>query len=234
MSYNINEAQKEAPFTVNSIFAQQNSGKSRLAENSSFSIPASSWRRTPNRRMCSGIGSYLFDLRYAIATSEDPSPITVWIEYDVTFHTPQIESTTTVPTDQGLVFTGYGAGVFGKPDPIVDESNEINWTVEGSFDGLIVSTAYSSTAPTTARGGYQVAITYEDTTTGSILVEQLANEHNWQYTYTGITCNLGGSSIASPRSSPNPLQFFETGKKITKIEVTLTSSNYSWFMIAPY
>jgi hypothetical protein len=234
MSYNVNEAQKEAQFTVSSIFAQQNSGKSRLAENSSFSIPASSWRKTPNRRMCSGSGSYLFDLRYAIATSENPSPITVWIEYDVTFHTPQIEPTSDVPIDQGIVLTGYAGQVFSKPEAVTAESDDVTWTVEGSFDGLIASTGHQNTAPTSDKEGYSIAITYEDSTTGSINVELLTGNNSWTYTYTGITGYYAGTSYDSPMRNDCPLQFYETGKKISKIEVSITSSSMSYMVIAPY
>jgi hypothetical protein len=234
MSYNINEAQKESPFTVSSIFAQQNSGKSRLAENSSFTIPASSWRRTPNRRMCSGTGSYLFDLRYAIATSENPSPITVWIEYDVTFHTPQIESTSPTPSSvEQYLYASDSKGILAQPNPSVDSSNETTWSVEGSFSGFITYVAYVSTS-SSDRPIYTATVTFEDNSTGTIEVK-IYSQQNWpRLTYTGLTIATFDDEVQqNPTTSAYPVKCFDSTKKIAKIEATLSPGSISYFII-PY
>jgi hypothetical protein len=141
MSYNVNKANKNSVFSVSSIFAQQSSGKSRLCENSSFKIPSSSWNQTPTRRSCQGIDdSYLFDLRYAIQTNETPQPISVWIEYDVTFHTPQIETLSSTPTigNQFSVLK-FGAGEnIGKPEGTFISGTQYYWNVEGHFNNIYI------------------------------------------------------------------------------------------------
>jgi hypothetical protein len=145
MSYNVNKANKSTPFSVSSIFAQQSSGKSRLCENSSFRIPSSSWNQTPTRRSCQGIDdSYLFDLRYAVQTNETPQPISVWIEYDVTFHTPQIEtlsSTPTIGSQYSILKFGTGENQ-GKPEGITIAGNKHYWNVEGSFSNIFIGFNY--------------------------------------------------------------------------------------------
>jgi hypothetical protein len=141
MSYNVNKANKNSVFSVSSIFAQQSSGKSRLCENSSFKIPSSSWNQTPTRRSCQGIDdSYLFDLRYAIQTNETPQPISVWIEYDVTFHTPQIETFSATPTigNQFSVLKYGGSENVGKPQGTLIGDNKYYWSVEGNFHKLYI------------------------------------------------------------------------------------------------
>jgi hypothetical protein len=141
MSYNVNKTNKNTPFTVSSIFAQQSSGKSRLCENSSFKIPSSSWNQTPTRRSCQGIDdSYLFDLRYAVQTNESAQPISVWIEYDVTFHTPQIETFSSTPT-VGSQFSvlKYGSNEnVGKPEPALIGNGKYYWSVEGNFKNFFI------------------------------------------------------------------------------------------------
>jgi hypothetical protein len=147
MSYNVNKANKNSVFSVSSIFAQQSSGKSRLCENSSFKIPSSSWNQTPTRRSCQGIDdSYLFDLRYAIQTNETPQPISVWIEYDVTFHTPQIETLSTAPSIgyQFAVLKFGSAENVGKPEPALIANNKYYWSVEGNFKTFYIGFPYIS------------------------------------------------------------------------------------------
>jgi hypothetical protein len=145
MSYNVNKANKDTPFSVSSIFAQQSSGKSRLCENSNFIIPSSSWNQTPTRRSCQGAeDSYLFDLRYAVQTNETPQPISVWIEYDVTFHTPQIETFSSTPTSGGQYSVlKYGSGEnVGKPAPVLITTGKYYWSVEGNFKNFYIGVPY--------------------------------------------------------------------------------------------
>lgn len=176
MSYNVNKANKNTPFSVSSIFAQQSSGKSRLCENSSFKIPSSSWNQTPTRRSCQGIDdSYLFDLRYAIQTNETPQPISVWIEYDVTFHTPQIETYTTAPTigNQFAVLKYGDSENVGKPQGLLLGNNKYYWSVEGDFTKLYIglSNLLSTTLDNLYQGTSNViakyTITHKDGTVRS-------------------------------------------------------------------
>jgi hypothetical protein len=236
MSYNVNEAQKGANFTVSSIFAQQNSGKSRLAENSSFAIPASSWRRTPNRRMCSGNGSYLFDLRYAISTSESTqsSPITVWIEYDVTFHTPQIESIQQpTPTSTDAVFISCEGDVFSVPTGSI-ESNNCTWEVTGAFEGLVYTPGASYTSSGERDGG-TITVTFTDDSQATI-ESTFASGSFWpSYTFTSISGQVLSNltSVTSPSTAINkPVKFYSSTKEIKKIQL-ITPASTSPYVIYP-
>lgn len=107
VSYNTNPSQSGDPFSISSIFAQQNAGKSQVAADGEITIPKSAYLQQPNRRQCSGPGSYLFDLRYYISASDYAGApangsITFWIEYDCTFYTPQ--SAPPSQTDLPLIY----------------------------------------------------------------------------------------------------------------------------------
>lgn len=55
-------------------------------------IPASAYSETPSRRPCRGTDeeTYIFDAVYAVAGNDLTGSFSVYIDYDVTFYTPQL------------------------------------------------------------------------------------------------------------------------------------------------
>lgn len=129
-SYNTNPSQVGEAFSPETIFAQQNAGRSKLSANGTITIPPSAYLQQPNRRQCSGPNSFLFEFRYYISANninDDPpsGSITFWIEYDCTFYTPQISLTGSTPDPTP------------DPEPVPDpEDGEDYLFSQVSSDGL--------------------------------------------------------------------------------------------------
>ena len=57
-----------------------------------IAIPKSAYSETPSRRPCRGTDeeTYIFDAVYAIIGNQLTGSFSVYIDYDVTFYTPQL------------------------------------------------------------------------------------------------------------------------------------------------
>lgn len=223
VSYNTNPAQSGETFTLQSIFAQQNAGRSQISANGQFLIPRSAYSQQPNRRQCSGPDSYLFDLRYYIsanAFNNQPIPgsITFWIEYDCTFYTPQ-SSTTSGPTKTMFAYNSTDGIIADTSDSLEDAGN--GFEITGSFNYSKNSpksvNGYNSVESYTFSNGSTVTSTY--VTSGGSTTEQITITGdpvtvylNYSLTPTTISGTISNKHI-SEIFSTQPITKFTTQTK---------------------
>lgn len=133
-SFNTNKSQSKENFTLQTICAQQNAARSKLANNGVLNIPASSWLAQPSRRQCSGENSYLLDFRYYIDNqgTVNPGKIAFFVEYDVSFHTPQINQED-VQEETKLVFSPGQQPFINISKDIYFEDSITKWTYKIPF-----------------------------------------------------------------------------------------------------
>nr|QRD99314.1 MAG: coat protein [Statovirus sp.] len=94
VTYNTNPNQQAEHQDVSIMQSQLGAIGFQVAKSKSISIPASAITRTPSKKPTEGEGSYSFDLGYKVDTSAT-GVFNVYIEYSVTFFTPQINGRTT-------------------------------------------------------------------------------------------------------------------------------------------
>lgn len=85
--------------------AQKNAKSVWVAKSGHIIIPKESWNRTPSRRYARGPESYLFDFILKYNASVRGS-VRVFLEYDVTFHVPQLG--VTIQPGPLVMATGLG------------------------------------------------------------------------------------------------------------------------------
>lgn len=66
----------------------------RISEAATVAIPGYVFSQTPTRRFTTGEGSYLFDADIWVESSDAAQSVSVFIEYDAVFQTPQPAATT--------------------------------------------------------------------------------------------------------------------------------------------
>lgn len=94
VTYNTNPNQEAEHQDVSVMQSQLGAIGFQIAKSKSFSIPTSAITRTPSKKPTEGDGSYCFDIGYKVDTSAT-GIFNVYIEYSVTFFTPQIDGRTT-------------------------------------------------------------------------------------------------------------------------------------------
>lgn len=99
LSYNTNASQAE-PTGPAEMLQQARAIQRRINESVTMDIPAFVFRQTPTRRFTSGPNSYMFDIDVYVQSADTVQPISVFIEYDATFQTPQ-------PAILNTVYQGY-------------------------------------------------------------------------------------------------------------------------------
>jgi hypothetical protein len=204
VSYNTNPAQSGEAFTLQSIFAQQNAGRSQISSNGQFLIPRSAYSQQPNRRQCSGPNSYLFDLRYYISANalnnqSIPGSITFWIEYDCTFYTPQSSPKSEPKTI--FAYNDTDGILFDSSDSF--EDNGQGWDITGKF-------SYVNLYNQNASGGYNDVETYTFEDGSTIVSTYITN---------------GGSTTQKIDRTGDPIEVY-LGNALTPTTIpTGTSSN---------
>lgn len=94
VTYNTNPNQEAEHENVSVMQSQLGAIGFQIAKSKSFSIPTSAITRTPSKKPTEGDGSYCFDIGYKVDTTAT-GVFNVYIEYSVTFFTPQIDGRTT-------------------------------------------------------------------------------------------------------------------------------------------
>lgn len=94
VTYNTNPNQEAEHENVSIMQSQLGAIGFQVAKSKSFNIPVSAITRTPSKKPTEGEGSYSFDLGYKVDTAAT-GVFNVYIEYSVTFFTPQIDGRTT-------------------------------------------------------------------------------------------------------------------------------------------
>jgi hypothetical protein len=188
--------------------------------------------------MCSGSGSYLFDLRYAISTSgaTQPSPITVWIEYDVTFHTPQIESVQQPShASQTYLFSEYDKNFFCIPNETLDSTNTYSWEINGEYEGFIYETTAVSTTYSSTYNYGTITVTYVDQSTATIELKYQSGQDTPTCTFSDIKGEQVTGYDATSPANYNWIKFYNSQKKIEQIKAIInTTGSYHRCLIVPY
>nr|QRD99316.1 MAG: coat protein [Statovirus sp.] len=94
VTYNTNPNQEAEHENVSIMQSQLGAIGFQVAKSKSISIPTSAITRTPSKKPTEGEGSYSFDIGYKVDTAAT-GVFNVYIEYSVTFFTPQIDGRTT-------------------------------------------------------------------------------------------------------------------------------------------
>lgn len=118
-AYNSNP-NEHVPTEPTEMLAQKGAKSSPIRQNGSCHIPRSAYIQQPSRRPCRGEGSWLFEFASVIEGPTDKCPIDFYIEYDVTFRTPQLNkkqttailSSTTIRMPEGNTSTGTACSGF--------------------------------------------------------------------------------------------------------------------------
>lgn len=116
------------------MLAQENAVSKQVTAAGTMTIPPASWKQTPNRKYCRGPHSYLFDHIFKYDASVN-GYIRVFIEYDVTFHVPQLQPESLTNTGPCVVTTDST----GKT-----ETSASNNTKEDTFNRIKVSAQFAN------------------------------------------------------------------------------------------
>lgn len=116
------------------MLAQQNAVSKQVTAAGTMTIPPASWKQTPNRKYCRGQQSYLFDHIFKYDASVN-GYIRVFIEYDVTFHVPQLQPES---------MTNTGPCVITADSTGRTETSAANTKVEDTFNRIKVSAQFAS------------------------------------------------------------------------------------------
>lgn len=97
LSFNNNPNQGPAP-GPEAMLQQQGARQERISKTVEVQLPGYIFRSTPTRRFTVGPQSYLFDADLYVATTDPAQPVSVYLEYDAVFHTPQAPIASAVST----------------------------------------------------------------------------------------------------------------------------------------
>nr|QRD99326.1 MAG: coat protein [Statovirus sp.] len=105
VTYNTNPNQEAEHENVSIMQSQLGAVGFQVAKSKSITIPTSAITRTPSKKPTEGEGSYSFDIGYKVDTSAT-GVFNVYIEYSVTFFTPQIDGRTTATETRAYQING--------------------------------------------------------------------------------------------------------------------------------
>nr|QRD99312.1 MAG: coat protein [Statovirus sp.] len=105
VTYNTNPNQEAEHENVSVMQSQLGAVGFQVAKSKSFSIPVSAITRTPSKKPTEGDGSYCFDIGYKVDTTAT-GVFNVYIEYSVTFFTPQLDGRTSAAETRAYQING--------------------------------------------------------------------------------------------------------------------------------
>nr|QRD99310.1 MAG: coat protein [Statovirus sp.] len=105
VTYNTNPNQEAEHEDVSVMQSQLGSIGFQIAKSKSFTIPSSAITRTPSKKPTEGEGSYSFDIGYKVDTTAN-GVFNVYIEYSVTFFTPQLDGRSSATETRSYQISG--------------------------------------------------------------------------------------------------------------------------------
>lgn len=105
VTYNTNPNQEAEHENVSVMQSQLGAIGFQVAKSKSFSIPVSAITRTPSKKPTEGDGSYCFDIGYKVDTTAT-GVFNVYIDYSVTFFTPQLDGRTSATETRAYQING--------------------------------------------------------------------------------------------------------------------------------